>query len=355
MDRPFALVIGESLIDVMLSRDGVDEHPGGSPMNVAVGLGRLGHPTQLATWLGRDDRGQAIIDHLTASGVQLTPGSNGAVATSTATVTSGQFGQVAYTFDISWQMPPLSPDLLVNPPMVVHTGSIGATMEPGADQVLEAVRQFRGRSLITFDPNIRAAAIGPAHVVRPMVEKFVALADVVKVSWEDLQWLFPDGDMDPAIEWLDLGPAIVVVTVGAAGSIGFAQRARCVVPPPQNGGPTGPVIWQPEAFGYAPGPRLPLVDTVGAGDAYMAALIDGLGHLDLLRHDRRRDLVRIEQDDLDKLMCYATAATSINLSRPGADPAWRHELGSVNQVVKPWRTDNVPNWMGPAPSDDQLS
>ena len=329
MDVPFALVIGESLIDVMLSIDGVDERPGGSPMNVAVGLGRLGRQTQLATWFGRDMRGEALVEHLEASHVQVLPGSDDAPRTSTATVTPRQFGAVAYTFDLSWQMPALPGQLLTVPPAVVHVGSIGATLQPGAGQVLDAVRRLRDRSIISYDPNIRPAVIGDKSVVRPLVEQFVAMADVVKVSWDDLQWLFPDGDMEPAIEWLALGPAIVVVTAGPGGSIGFARNARSVMSPPPNGAMTDDVVLHPQQLDAAT-VRLPLVDTVGAGDAFMAAMLDGLATMGLLAADRRDDLARIQTDDLTRLLGYATAATGICLSRPGADPPWRSELAPLD-------------------------
>ena len=125
-----ALVIGEALIDIVRSADGSTfEHPGGSPANVALGLGRLGRGVDLLTWIGRDDRSRMLSEHLAESGVAIVPGSDSASRTSVATASLGPDGAATYSFDLSWQVPNrwASPPA---PPLVVHTGSIAAVLEP---------------------------------------------------------------------------------------------------------------------------------------------------------------------------------------------------------------------------------
>ena len=305
-NRPdFALAIGESLIDVVPTADGpAEQHVGGSPLNVAVGLARLDRPVRFATRYGDDERGRLIADHLTASGVDIVAGSDGAGRTSTATVSFDGAGSAHYTFDLEWQAPPLPADAA---PLVVHTGSIGATVQPGAGQVLGHLRDLAGRSTVTFDPNIRPAVIGARQDVVTLVEQFLLLSDVVKASDEDLAWLYPEETPHRiARAWLRYGPSIVVVTSGADGALLVCRDEQLVVPAPRL--------------------TIPLADTIGAGDAFMAGLIDGLWSLGVLGGDRRAHLAAISREQLGAVAAHATKAAGVDLARPGADPAWRREL-----------------------------
>ena len=302
MHEASALVIGESLIDVL---PGVGGRAGGSPMNVAVGLARLGRPTLLATWFGRDSYGALIDQHLRQSGVSLVPESNAAQRTSSAEVVFDEHGSARYVFDLTWQMPSLPNDLA---PIVVHTGSIGAALQPGADQVLDALRRLRAHTIVSYDPNCRPQIIGPADGVRALMESFVGVADIVKASDEDLAWLYPAVDpLESARAWLAAGPSLVVLTQGAAGVTAMSQAATVEVP----------------------APRVELADTVGAGDSLMAALLDGLWGLGFLDASRRDDLASMPPSTLERLMLYASRAAGITLSRPSADPPWRSELPPI--------------------------
>jgi fructokinase len=137
------LVIGESLIDLVHSADGSNhEHVGGSPANVAVGLARLGHDITFATLLGDDERGARIAGYLAGEGISLADGSVGKLPTSLATSTLDATGAATYSFDLAWalgELPPL--DGLTH----VHTGSIAATLEPGASAVLATIQRAAGR------------------------------------------------------------------------------------------------------------------------------------------------------------------------------------------------------------------
>ncbi|MFZ4505370.1 MAG: PfkB family carbohydrate kinase, partial [Microbacteriaceae bacterium] len=212
---PVVLAIGEACIDVV-RRDGSDTaHPGGSPLNVAVGVSRLGVSAALATRFAGDDRGEMLAAHAGGSGVTLTGGSQLAAKTSVATATIGLDGAAHYDFDFDWDWS----DDIDFVPSVVHTGSIGAVMMPGGARVLDAIRRLRPHSLVTFDPNSRPALMGDRADAARIVDEYVRLADIVKASDEDLEWLYPHRTpIETALVWSRSGPALVVLTAGANGA-----------------------------------------------------------------------------------------------------------------------------------------
>jgi fructokinase len=294
---PTALILGESLIDIVRRGKCETEHPGGSPMNVAVGLGRLEMPTTLGTWLGTDDRGQAIRKHLAGSGVHLLPGSDGAEETSTAIATIDDSGSARYHFALSWQLPPVPKWLH---PAVVHAGSIGAVLEPGGAAVVASLKEAHGAATITYDPNVRPAIMGPPDKVSLRIQELVGLADVVKVSEEDLAYLYPDGDiMEEAAHWGEAGPAIVVVTKGKGGAVALTE-----------GG-----LWV-----EVPSAAAVVVDTVGAGDSFMAGLIWALGQGGFLGATRREALRAIGETALRDVLEQATRIAAFTVGRAGANP-----------------------------------
>ena len=178
---PHVLAIGEALIDVVITPDEPDfpqEIPGGSPANVALTLGRLGRPVALSTWIGADERGRLIEFHLRDSDVEITPESRGASRTSTALARLDAQGQASYTFDLEWA--PASPLPVSDTAVVVQAGSISSVIEPGAAVVLEALERSRAHALVVFDPNARPSIMGEPAVALVSLERFIALADVVK-------------------------------------------------------------------------------------------------------------------------------------------------------------------------------
>lgn len=302
------LVIGEALVDVVLGVDGsVQEHPGGSPLNVAIGLARLGNATHLLSRLGRDERGATVLAHLRTSGVLVVPGTVQAPPTSTAQARLGADGAATYDFDLTWRLPPVS-ELEVGLPQnphVVHTGSIGSWIEPGAGAVADLVHRCRPTATITFDPNLRPELMGDPAPVRRRIDALVEASDVVKLSDEDAAWWRPDGDHEALLDdVLARGPSLVVLTRGAGGLV---ARARC-----------GTV--------EVAAPRVEVADTVGAGDSVMAALIDGLADRGLVGADARGALQRIGIEDVRGLLDHAAQVGAVTVSRPGADPPWRREL-----------------------------
>lgn len=303
MTSNHALIVGEALVDVVVSPDGVSAtHPGGSPANVALGLGRLGRDVELLTSLGDDPHGELVRAHLEASGVQLAAGAP-AAHTSVATATIDAEGVASYDFDLAWALPGKA---VTRPtPTVVHTGSIAAVLEPGGSDVEALLRAARATSTITYDPNARPSLMGdPASALR-RIEAFVELADVVKVSDEDLEWLMPGVDpLDAARQWAAANTALVVVTRGGEGSIAVAAGEVIDVPPV----------------------RVQVVDTVGAGDSYMAGLIDGLWEAGLLGAQRREALAAAPRDVIADVLGRCGRIAAITVSRAGANPPTTAEL-----------------------------
>lgn len=303
MERP-VLLLGEALIDIVTSGTDSVEHVGGSVFNVAQGLAALQEPTTLATWIGDDGRGRRIAGLAAERGVELVAGSTAAAATPVAHATLDEQGVASYRFELEWRLPELPADLT---PSHIHTGSFAATLQPGADQVLQAVSQLRSTASVSYDPNIRPALMSSAAQVRGRIEQLIELSDLVKVSDEDLAWLYPDESVETvALRWVNGGPAAVVVTLGAEGAVGFVGEQSVRVRPQ----------------------RVSVADTVGAGDSFMAGLIAGLLQADLLGSRAAVERLRVASaEQLEAAMELATAAAALTVQQAGAYSPSRGEVG----------------------------
>jgi fructokinase len=296
VSTPRFVVVGEALVDVVAPREGRPAHaPGGSPLNVAVGLARLGIDTVLMTELGDDAYGDVVLDHLTASGVALHEGSVVPTSTtSTATATLDEHGAAAYSFDLRWN---LGPRTLPADVSGLHVGSLGAALRPGRASVLGLVDQAVERGLlVTFDPNARPVLAPDAESAWRDVRELAEAADLVKLSDEDVAFLRPGAPPTDVARSLLTGRArLVVVTAGGTDALAVSVE--------------GQVSVRSRATD--------VVDTVGAGDSFMAALVAvALEHgLDDLHGDRVAGYLHA-----------AHAAAAITVSRRGADPPRREEL-----------------------------
>jgi fructokinase len=301
------LVIGEALVDIVTGdgsgsgsgngngKGGVKATPGGSPANVAVGLARFGIPTELVTRFGTDPYGDQLGAHLFGNGVQLAPGSvDPAFRTSTATATLDPDGVASYEFDITWETPALS--LSTSCP-AVHTGSIATVLEPGAEAIRKFLASLAGQPVtVTLDPNARPTITPDPVSTWAAVRELAATADLVKLSDEDCEFLRPGLTPDEiAAELLSDRTRCVVLTLGGAGAVGIIPTARVEVP----------------------APAIEVVDTVGAGDSFMAALIAGLYTRGLLGAVR---LEGLDESSLREVVDYAVKAAAITCTRHGADP-----------------------------------
>lgn len=300
------LVLGEALIDVVDKAGQVAEHVGGSPANVAFGLGRLGHDVTLAAWFGQDERGERIAATCAAAGVKVAPGSDAAQHTPVAQATVDEAGRATYRFDLTWELPPLVPGA---PVAHVHTGSIAATLEPGGSQVLEAVRRLRDQATVSYDPNARPTLMGTADEARPRIEDLISLSDLVKASDEDIEWLYPGQAVaDVVRHWLALGAAVVVVTRGPEGAW-FA-------------------VTEGDELAEQPPAPVEVADTVGAGDSFMAGLVSGLLDAGLLGDtDARSRLATAGIDDVRPAVQRAIATSAVTVSKAGAYGPTRDEIG----------------------------
>ena len=311
-------VIGEGLVDVVQRSSGIEAHVGGSPLNVAVGLARLGHPVQFIGRYGRDAYGDSVAAHLRSSSVMLPLAPDG-LPTSVATALVDDDGAATYTFDLAWELPGLGERLpfMLQGSRLLHTGSIATMLAPGATEVLAAVEHAHPASTISFDPNCRPSIITDVDYARRQAEKFVTLSDIVKASDEDLALLYPGVDpLESARRWLALGgaegPAMVVVTRGAAGPWGITAAG--------------------EAEFAAP--RVEVADTVGAGDSFMAALLSGVVDRGLDGAQNRADLRELPAEGLAALLAHASRAAAVTVSRPGANPPTRAELNHIEAAAE---------------------
>lgn len=298
------LVIGEALMDVVTrTTDGATQstrHPGGSPANVALGLARLGIPTDFVTSLAPDEDGRTIARHLRGSGVSIADVCFNAERTPRAVATIAADGSPSYEFDVVWQIA----NAQSTPPAdIVHTGSIGAFVQPGAGSVLAAVEARTG-STVSFDPNIRPGLLAGRSAAREQFERFAAISQLVKLSDEDASWLYPGETLQAVREHLfRLGVLLVVVTLGRSGSTLTTDDTSVAIP-------------------AASGVR---GDTIGAGDSYMAALLAGIIDIGSTAPTRGA-LAELSRENLLRLGNFAAAAAAVTVSRHGADLPTRDEI-----------------------------
>ena len=285
-----------------------EPHPGGSCLNVAVGLGRLDVPTAFLARLSSDPFGRLLRDHLTSAGVLPT---HFLVADdlSTLAVVHLADGQATYTFHAEGaadrgllpahleQLPDVLP-----PGAALHVGSIALVLEPVASTLEGLLRQQARRRLLSLDPNVRPGLIPDREGYVRRLEGWMALVDVVKASEEDIAWLYPhSAEADVVARWLAAGVALVIVTAGAGGARATTSSAAAAVP----------------------APTVRVVDTVGAGDAFTAG---ALAHLHARGALRREAIQGFDAARLEPLLEYACLVAADTCTRPGGDPPRRAQL-----------------------------
>jgi fructokinase len=305
MDSSF-VVVGESLVDIVVPSGGGDRHDavGGSCLNVAVGLARLDVPTTLVTRIGDDALGRTVVDHVRASGVTLSPGSvvEGGT-TSTATAHLDEQHAATYDFEINWDLPEQE---LPADTIGVHVGSLGATLQPGRAAVVDLVRRAaEDEVFVSYDPNIRPFFLDDPVAAWREVCEIAELSRLVKLSDEDLRLLRPDDSEEDACRELLAGrhTELVVLTRGPHGARAFTEGATLTVAAP----PTE------------------LVDTVGAGDSFMAAMLAMLTGWNVSGGGEGA-LRALDDSRVDLLVHGAAVAASVTCSRRGANPPTRREL-----------------------------
>jgi fructokinase len=305
--------LGEAIIDLVADGDRrFIAHPGGSPLNVAVGLGRLDQPVSLAARLSRDPFGQLFRAHIAESGVDPRHVVDAAEPSTLSVATVNADGVARYDFWTSgtsdWQWTDAELAAVVDDePDALHTGSLALELEPGASRIVELLARVgaAGRTTISYDPNVRMARLGPVEAGRAAVERVVALAHLVKVSAEDLAWLYPGEEpVAAATRWTAAGPELVVVTLGPDGAVALGPDRRAV---------------------HRDAPPVEVVDTLGAGDAFSSGLLAALAERDALGRGR----AGLAGVDLPAVLDRAILVASLTCARPGADPPTLAEVAEA--------------------------
>jgi len=300
--RHDVLVVGEALIDVHDDGMTIRERVGGSAGTIAVGLARLGRDTLLHTAIGRDERGRDILAYLTASGVGLSESSVTQATSSVSREVLWIDGSARYDFRIHWA--PADPG--TTSARAVHAGSVAAYLEPGASTVLDLVGRSYGRSLITFDPKIVPSLVGSREEARRRTLEFVALSGIVKVSEQDLAFLYPnDEPLEVLREWVTRGPDLAVLSRGPRGATGVTARGIVEVP--------GVSVLYAEAG-------------VSGGDAFMSTLIDSALTLGA---DTSMRWLRSGAPVVEQVLGRSVQAAAMTVARLGAMPPTAAELDSA--------------------------
>lgn len=319
-DQGIVAVAGEALVDLVPApvAEYFEARPGGSPANVAVGLARLGVPTRMLARIADDMLGRRLTEHLANNDVDLAYVVQATEQTSMAMVAVGPDGGPTYDFRITgtadwqWSADELK-GALDGPVVALHSGSLALTMAPGAAVLRELMAKAATTATISYDPNCRPLLMGDPADVLAGVHELLDVADVVKVSSEDLAWLSPGATPEEILDdWLSRGPAIVAITLGGDGVIAGTSEGLRV---------------------RRPGVLVTVIDTVGAGDTFSGALLAGLHARELLGAAARPALRAVDASTLAALLDLAALAAAITCSRRGADPPTREDLAARARVV----------------------
>jgi len=299
------VVCGEALIDVIHNGDGTQRTvPGGGPFNTARALARLGVPTAFLGHLSNDAFGRELADLLVSDGASLELSSVGSEATTIAVAEIDSSGLAEYEFlvdgtsapNLTLDMVPtrLSPDV-----RAIHLGTLGLVLQPMASTLVELVRRERDGRVVMIDPNVRIGLASDGEY-RDRLHAMISQSTIVKASDADLAWLYPDMSYeDVADRILGEGARLVVVTLGAQGAFAAHRDFHLAV----------------DAV------HVDVVDTIGAGDAFGAALLAWLHDHDAIQPD-----LRLEQQEVKAALDFACLAAALTCARAGADPPWKSEM-----------------------------
>ena len=308
------VICGEALIDMFVdnTQSNTYQFPlkacvGGSPFNVAIGLARLGKPVSLLTGLSNDIFGKRLSEVLEVEGVSQQLIVEKQLPTTVAFIEKDDEGVPDYLFlgqgaaDRSLTLKDV--DLSIETPTGIHLGSYTIVTQPIADSLLSLVKKYSGKCLISLDPNIRAVVEPDMKLWQDRVGELVKLADILKVSDEDLELMYPNIDPEEIVKkWLATGLKMAVLTKGGKGSTLYSAQGQV----------------------HIDTPKVTVVDTVGAGDTYQAAILGLVG--DLIDEYDQSWSEQLSLGKLSEVGSYAAAAAAITCSRQGADLPSRDEI-----------------------------
>ena len=294
-------VTGEVLIDLI--PDGSDRKPivGGGPANTAKALSKFAIDTQFIDGVSTDDYGQRAKNELVASGVKLDYVKYSDKPTCLAIVSLSDSGSASYEFVIENTATfDFNSDWLPNPqterPALLHIGTLATAIEPGASVLFEWAQSVAKVAPIVFDPNIRPAVISDRKHYMMLVERWISISSAVKVSDEDIRWLYPSLELEQVVKnWLAKGPSLIVVTYGDKGLAGYRVGEKVFV---------DAVV-------------VVVADTVGAGDTVGAILVEAIV---------KDGLDTLSGVKLEMMLKRAAKAAAITVSRSGANPPTLKEI-----------------------------
>jgi fructokinase len=314
--------IGEILIDFLpLAADGTTTgfsmHPGGGPFNVAVGLARLEQPVAFASKVSSDFFGRYLRSYIEAQGIDARFLRTSDTAPSTLAFVAMEAGEPVFTFygegtADSLLRPEELPAVLFAETAILHFGGISLLRGTTPATVLTTVEQLKGQALLSFDPNMRPSLIHDEHGYRHVLQSCFRLADLVKLSATDIAWLAPEQSVEQvAINLLDQGAAVVIVTQGGAGVLALRATTQ----------------GEPERWQVRP-VQIQVADTVGAGDAFSAGLLTALFRQGV---SSRAALLKLPTDAVAEALHFAATVAALTCSRTGANPPHSAE---VKQFLK---------------------
>jgi fructokinase len=299
------VVCGEALIDQIHNGDGTQRAaPGGGPFNTARALARLGVPTGFLGRLSEDVFGRQLAGLLVSEGASLELASIGPEPTTIAIADVDDEGFAEYQFLVEGTSAPnltldMIPDQFGPEVEAIHLGTLGLVLEPMASTLSEVVSRESGRHLVMLDPNIRVGLLPDAEY-RRRLQAAISQSTIVKASEADLAWIYPGLDHElAAARILGAGASLVVVTLGARGAFGAHRDEQMHVDAPQ----------------------VDVVDTIGAGDAFGAALLAWLYDHHLIRPN-----LFLERAELKAALDFACLAGALTCTRAGAEPPWKWEM-----------------------------
>lgn len=338
-EAPVFAVIGEALIDLVDSgRDGIacTVRPGGSPLNVAVGLARLGQPVTFLGRFSRDPFGTVLRNHASRSGVDLSLAVRDSQPSTIALLDmAGGVARYEFSVDATVDFQWSDGELTHLPSSVgwVHFGSLASWLPPGDAAISRRVAALRATAevIVSYDPNVRPALQPDAALARAQVEGALRQAHVVKASAEDLQWLYGLEPVESvARRWLGTGPDLVVITRGGDGVAAFTAAAEPLEQPVYPA---------------------PAIDTVGAGDAFTAGLLDAAARRGITSAAQLPELLRPQL--LACVLADAALVAGLTCTRPGADPPRRAEVAAelaaeAERAGRAVTREGAPTWAAPS-------
>jgi len=302
------VVGGEALVDLVDDHGLLSPVPGGGPFNTAIALGRLGIPVAYLGTLSHDDYGSLLALLLTEAGVDMSLVRWSDAPTPLAVVHRQDDGENAYTFYLTGtsltDLPPEAVPALPEHAWAIHVGTLALAVDPPAAAYEALLDREARRRTIVLDPNVRPAVFGDQVSYRARFERLARLADVVKLSEHDAAWIYPELERADILERvLGLGPRLVAITMGTLGAVAASREGQARVP-------AVPIT---------------VVDTVGAGDIFGAALLAALVERDALEPGATRSL---DDSLLEEAVGYAVTASAITCTRRGAVPPSRAEIAA---------------------------